>query len=85
MSRQAVFLSGGVSECNLDHRQPVAMLFMLFKIKRNPVQTSSDRSIKPLIDAMPLPYALAGVTRGALVAHIYRHSNGPLLCRTSAV
>ena len=35
---------------------------MLFKIKSNPMH--------PLSGALPLPYVLARVTRGALVAHI---------------
>ena len=46
---------------------------MLFKIKGNPVH--------PLSGALPLPYVLARVTRGALVAH--RHSFAPPRCRTS--
>ena len=35
----------------------------------------------PLSGALPLPYELARVTRGALVAH--RHSFAPNRCRTS--
>ena len=46
---------------------------MLFKIKSNPMHH--------LRTALPLPYVLARVTRGALVAH--RHSSIPPLCRTS--
>ena len=37
----------------------------------------------PLSGALPLPYVPARVTRGALVAHIYRHSFAPPRCRTS--
>ena len=35
----------------------------------------------PLSGALPLPYVLARVSRGALVAH--RHSFAPPRCRTS--
>ena len=68
--RSAGFLTGGVLECNLANRQSVAELCMLFKIKSNPVH--------PLSGALPLPYVLARVTRGALVAH--RHSFAPPRC-----
>ena len=71
--RSAGFLAGGVLECNLAHRQSVAELWMLFKIKSNPMH--------PLSGALPLPYAPARVTRGAFVAH--RHSFAPSRCRTS--
>ena len=50
-----------------------ADLCMLFKIKSN--------SMHPLSGALSLPYVLAPVTRGALVAH--RHSFVPPRCRTS--
>ena len=46
---------------------------MLFKIKSNPMH--------PLSGALPLPYVLAHVTPGALVAH--RHSFTPPRCNTS--
>ena len=46
---------------------------MLFKIKSN--------TMHPLSGALPLPYVLARVTRGGLVAH--RHSFAPPRCRTS--
>ena len=68
----AVFLAGGVLECNLAHRRSVAVLCMLFKVKSNPMH--------PLSGALPLPYVPARVTRGALVAH--RHSFAPPHCRT---
>ena len=58
------FLAGGVLECNLAHRRSVAELCKLFKIKSDPMH--------PLGCALPLPYAPAHVTLGALVAH--RHS-----------
>ena len=67
------FLAGGVLECNLPYRRSVAELCMLFKIKSNPKH--------PLSGALPLPYVLANVTRGALVAH--RHSFVPPRCRSS--
>ena len=71
--RDAVFLAGGVLECDLAHRRSVAVLCMLFKIKSNPMH--------PLTGALPLLYMTTCVTRGALVAH--RHSFAPLRCRTS--
>ena len=71
--RSADFLGGGVLECNLAHRQSVAELCMLFKIKCNPMH--------PLSRALHLSYVLARVTRGALGAH--RHSFAPPQCRTS--
>ena len=57
--RSAGFLAGGVLEFNLAHRRSVAELCMLFKIKSNPMH--------PLSGALPLPYMLAHVTRGAFV------------------
>ena len=42
------FLAGGVLDCILALRRSVAELFMLFKIKSNPMH--------PLIGALPLPY-----------------------------
>ena len=54
--RSAGFLAGGVLECNLAHRRSVAELWMLFKIKSNPMH--------PLSGALPLPYVPTWVTRG---------------------
>ena len=71
--RSAGFLAGGVFDCNLAHLRSVAELFMLFKIKSNPMYLLSG--------ALPLPNVPAHVTRGALVAH--RHSFAPPRCRTS--
>ena len=51
----------------------IAVLYLLFKIKSNPMH--------PLGGALPWPYVLARVTRGALVDH--RHSFAPLRGRTS--
>ena len=48
--------------CNLAHRRSVAVLCILFKIKRNPMHH--------LTGGLPLSYVTARVTRGALVAHI---------------
>ena len=73
VDRNAGFLAGGVLECNLAHCQSVAGLCMLFKIRSNPMHPQSG--------ALPLPYVLARVTRGALVAQ--RHSFTPPHCRTS--
>ena len=71
--RSAGFLAGRVLECNLAHRQSVAELCLLFKIKSNPMH--------PLSGALPLSYVPASVTRDALVAH--RQSLAPPRCRTS--
>ena len=71
--RSAGFLAGCVFDCNLDHRRSGAELCMLFEIKSNPMH--------PLNGALPLPYVLARVTRGALFVH--RHSFAPPRCRTS--
>ena len=71
--RSAGFLAGGVLECNLAHRRSVAELCMLFKIKSNPLHSLSG--------ALPLPYVLARVIRGALVTH--RHLFASPRCRTA--
>ena len=71
--RSAGFLACGVLECNLAHRESVAELCMLFRIKSN--------SMNPLSGALPSPYVPARITRGALVAH--RHSFAPPRCRSS--
>ena len=57
----ARFLTGGVFECDISHSRSVAVLYMLYKIRCNPVH--------PLNGAFPGPYVPARVTRGALVAH----------------
>ena len=66
----ARFLTGGVFECDISHRRSVAVLCMLYKIRRNLVY--------PLYGALPGP--LARVTRCALVAHRYTYA--PPRCRT---
>ena len=68
----ARFLAGGVFECDISHRQSVAVLCMLYKIRCNPVH--------PLNGALPGPYVPVRFTRGALVAHRYTYS--PPRCRT---
>ena len=69
----ARFLTGGVFECDIAHRRSVAVLFMLYKIRCDPMH--------PLNDAVPGPYVPGRVTRGALVAHRYTYA--PPYCRTS--
>ena len=69
----AFFLAGGVLNCDLSHRQSVAVLFMLYKIRCNPKH--------PLSGALPVPYMPARVTGGALIAH--RYTFAPPRCRTS--
>ena len=62
----ARFLTGGVVECDISHHWSVAVLFMLYKIRCNPVH--------PLYGALPGPYVPVRVTRGALVAHRYTYA-----------
>ena len=42
----AIFLTGGVFECDIVHRRVVAVLYMLYKIKRN--------LMHPLYGALPV-------------------------------
>ena len=69
----ALFLTGGVFECDIAHRRSVAVLCMLDKIRCNPVH--------PLNGALPGPYVPVRVTHGALVAHRYTYA--PPRCRSS--
>ena len=59
----ARFLTGGVVECNISHRRSVAVFWMLYKIRCNPVHL--------LNGTLPGPYVPVRVTRGALVSHRY--------------
>ena len=68
----ARFLTEGVFECDISHRQSVAVLCMLYKIRCN--------SVHPHNGARPGPYVPVRVTRGALVAHRYTYA--PPRCRT---
>ena len=68
----AHFITVGVFECDMAHRRSVAVLWMLYKIRCNPMH--------PLYGALPVPYVPVRVTRGALVAHWYTFA--PLRCRT---
>ena len=54
-------LTGCVFESDIAHRRSVAVLYMLYKIRCNPMH--------PLNDALHGPYVPVRVTRGALVAH----------------
>ena len=54
----ASFLTGGVFKRDLAHRRSVAVLFMLYKIRCNPM--------RPLYDALPEPYVPVRVTCGAV-------------------
>ena len=69
----ATFLTGGVLECDFARRRTVSVLCMLHKIRCNPMH--------PLHGALPEPYVLVWVTRGAVIAHRYTYA--PLRCRTS--
>ena len=68
----ACFLTEGVLECDIAHRQSVSALCMLYKIRCNPMRS--------LYGALPGPYAPVHVTRGAL-AHRYPYALHR--CRTS--
>ena len=57
----ASFLTWGVLECDLALRRSVAVICMLHKIWCN--------SMHPLYGALPVPYVLVRVTRGAVIAH----------------
>ena len=57
----ARFLTGDVFECDIAHRQSLAVLCMLYKIRCNPVLI--------LYGALHVPHVPVRVTRGALVAH----------------
>ena len=70
---RARFLTRGVFECDISHRQSVAVLCMLYKSRCNPMH--------PLGDALPGPYVPVRVTLGALVAHRYTYL--PPRCITS--
>ena len=68
----ALFLTGGVFECDISHRRSVAVLCMLYKIRCIPVHL--------LNGVLPGPYVPARVTRSALVAHRYTYAQPG--CRT---
>ena len=55
LSMVRVFLTGDVFECDLAHRRSVAVLWMLYKIRCNPIY--------PLYGALPVPYVPVRVTR----------------------
>ena len=69
----ARFLTVGVFECDVAHRQSVAVLCILYKIRCNPMH--------PPYGALPVPYVPVQVTRGGLVEHLYTYA--PPRCRTS--
>ena len=69
----ANFLTGGVFECDLAHRQSVAVLCILYKIRCN--------SMHPLYGTLPVPYVPVRVRRGAVIAHRYTYA--PPRCRTA--
>ena len=69
----ARFLTVGVFECDIAHRQSVAVLCILYKIRCNPMH--------PSYGALPVPYVPVQATRGGLVEHLYTYA--PPRCRTS--
>ena len=56
----ARYLTGGVLECNIAHRRSVAVLYMLYNIRCDPMH--------PHCRALPVSYVPVRVTRRALVA-----------------
>ena len=69
----ACLLAGGVLNCNLSHRQSVAVLCMLYNIRCDPMH--------PLCGSVPVPHVPVRVTCGAFIAHRYTYA--PPRCRTS--
>ena len=69
----ARFLNGDPFECDIAHCRSVAVLYMLYKIRCNPMQ--------PHYGALPVSCGPGRFTRGALVAHRYTYE--PSRCRTS--
>ena len=67
------FLTGGVFECDLAHRRSVSVLYMLYKIRCNPLH--------PIYGALPVPQRPVWVTHGAVIAHLQNYS--PPRSRTS--
>ena len=69
----ASFLTWDVFESDLAHRRSVAVLYMLYKIRCNPLH--------PLYSALPVPYVPVRVKHGSVIAH--RCTYVPPRCRTS--
>ena len=69
----ARFLTGGVFECDIAHRQSLAVLCMLRKIRCNPMH--------PFNGALPGLYVPVRVTCDVLVTHWYTYASAR--CRTS--
>ena len=63
------FLTGGVFECDIAYRRSVAVLYILYKIRCDPVH--------PLNSALPGPYVPVLVTRGALATLMHRLAAEP--------
>ena len=68
-----LFLTWGVVECDIAHRRSVVVLYMLYKIRCNPMH--------PFNGALPGPFVPVRVTRRALGAHHY--TDVPPRCSTS--
>ena len=62
----ASFLTGGAFECDLAHRRSVAVLWMLYKIRCNPIHR--------LCGALPVAYVPVRGTRGAVIAHQFTYA-----------
>ena len=59
----AIFLTGGVFECDVAHRRSVTVLCRLHKIRCNPMHF--------LHGALPVPYVKLLVTSSTVIAHQY--------------
>ena len=66
------FLTGGVLECDIAHRRSMAIMCMLYKIRR---------PVHPLNGGLPAPYVPVRVTGGAMVANRFTYALPR--CRTS--
>ena len=62
----ASFLTAGVFERDIVHRRSVAVLFMLYTIRCNPMH--------PLYGALPVPSVPVRVSRDTLVVHRYTYA-----------
>ena len=62
----AIFLTGGVFECDLAHRRSVVVLCMLYKFRCKPMH----HIYGPLL----VPYMPVLVTRGDVIAHRYNYA-----------
>ena len=61
----ASFLTGSVFQCDLAHHRSVAVLWMLYEIRCNPLH--------PFYGDLPLPYVPVLVPRNTVISHRYAY------------